>query len=176
MCVCGDILNPILSLEKQIEIPWINCQTWKLSLLSNNLVFLSLSQGTVCSQIDILSLNWTVTKCWKSFSPFDTFMLYYVMYPKLPRTIFANSREWTWTCYIQQWVLWVRGLPFKAQVTHHTQNTACLNGSVAVLLYGLLQKLLPILEHISPCMIVKYCCKTMSHERSLFTLRDTLWD
>lgn len=34
------------------------------------------------------------------------------------------------------------------------KNTACVNGSVAVLLYGLLQNLLPLLRQISHCMIV----------------------
>lgn len=64
---------------------------------------------------------------------------------------------------------------FKAQVTHHTQNAACLNGSIAVLLYGLLQNLLPPLRQIPPCMTVK--CGSRNNEpsrRNPFTVKDTL--
>lgn len=50
------------------------------------------------------------------------------------------------SCRLHVYSIWKTAVekvfPFKAQVTHHTQSTACLNSSVAVLLYGLLQKLL----------------------------------
>lgn len=52
------------------------------------------------------------------------------------------------------------GFPFKAQDPDHSQDTACLNSSFSVSLYGLLKNLLPSsATDPSLCMIVKYCCR-----------------
>lgn len=85
----------------------------------------------------------------------------------------AVEQHWIGTCCAGLWVTCVDSesssevggfFLFKAQVTHHTLNAACLNGSIAVLLYELLQNLLPPLRQIPPCMTVK--CGSRNNEPS----------
>ncbi len=64
-------------------------------------------------------------------------MLHYVTFPMSPRIKWAGSRGWAWTCCIQLRVACVAA-ESSSEVTHHIRNTACLQGSAAVLLCGLL--------------------------------------
>lgn len=110
------------------------CRFTTLSL-SSFLLF----RGTVCSLIDSVAELDSVEM---SPSPWDALMCHVPF-----RTVSASSTEQTWTCCMPLQIHLAGAFPPK--VTHYTRDTACLNGSVAVLLNGLLENSLAPLWRLS---------------------------